>query len=302
MRRIFSHAFSDRALKEQEPLFVKYVDLLMEKLREMAQKGMEVNMVDFYNFTTFDVMGDLTFGEPLHLLGSSGYTPWVSAIFGGIKAGTILRVVKNYPFAAFLLEKLLPRSLKEKGKAHYRHSEERVDRRLEKGTGRPDIWSLVLRQTEDQALTIGEMHANANIFMIAGTETTATLLSGLTFYLLKNPEAMDKLVREIRGACPTQDDITLERLAQLRYLNASVEEGLRMYPPVPVGLPRVTPPEGAVICNRWVPGGVSVSRLNEVRAQLIPARARQASMCRSLRPTAVPLTSTHPARSFLSAG
>jgi cytochrome P450 len=58
-RRIFSKAFSDKALKEQEPLFVKYADLLAEKLREKieADAKAKIDMVEMLNFTTFDIMG-----------------------------------------------------------------------------------------------------------------------------------------------------------------------------------------------------------------------------------------------------
>jgi cytochrome P450 len=59
MRRIFSHAFSDKALKEQEPLFQKYVDLMAQKLHEKldADPDAQINMVEMFNFTTFDIMG-----------------------------------------------------------------------------------------------------------------------------------------------------------------------------------------------------------------------------------------------------
>jgi Cytochrome P450 len=60
-RRVFSHAFSDRALKEQEPLLVKYIDLLGEKLQEIADADPDekIDMVKMLNFTTFDIMGRL---------------------------------------------------------------------------------------------------------------------------------------------------------------------------------------------------------------------------------------------------
>jgi cytochrome P450 len=60
-RRVFSHAFSDKALKEQEPLLAKYIDLLGEKLQEtvIADPDAEVNMVEMVNFTTFDIMGTI---------------------------------------------------------------------------------------------------------------------------------------------------------------------------------------------------------------------------------------------------
>lgn len=51
MRRVFKPAFSDRALKDQEPLFVKYVDQLVGNLSEAVRKqpGMAIDMVKNYN-------------------------------------------------------------------------------------------------------------------------------------------------------------------------------------------------------------------------------------------------------------
>ena len=54
-RKLVSHAFSDKALKDQELLLKRHVMLLVEKLQELAAANKDVNMVDWYNFTTFDV-------------------------------------------------------------------------------------------------------------------------------------------------------------------------------------------------------------------------------------------------------
>jgi cytochrome P450 len=94
--------------------------------------------------------------------------------------------------------------------------------------------------------------------MIAGTETTATALSGTTYHLLQNPKVLKNLVAEIREAFSDFDDITLEDLARLKYLQAVLQEGLRMYPPVPIALPRRTPKEGSIVCDEWVPGDVAI--------------------------------------------
>jgi hypothetical protein len=53
-RKIFTTAFSDRALAAQEPLFKKYADQLVESLRKGAEEGVAFDMVRMYNFTTFD--------------------------------------------------------------------------------------------------------------------------------------------------------------------------------------------------------------------------------------------------------
>ena len=57
-RKIFTPAFSDRALKQQEPLFLKYAHKLVRKLRESVQEDPDkkLDLVGMYNFTTFDVM------------------------------------------------------------------------------------------------------------------------------------------------------------------------------------------------------------------------------------------------------
>lgn len=144
---------------------------------------------------------------------------------------------------------------------HDAYTDERVDRRMAKEPERPDLWSHILKRLNNTegGLSLAEMHSNASIFMIAGTETTATLLSGLTYYLMANTDKLAKLCDEVRTAFATDSELTVESLARLKYLNACLEEGLRMYPPVPDGLPRIVPEGGATICGEFVPSGVSIS-------------------------------------------
>ncbi|KAF2965090.1 hypothetical protein GQX73_g8477 [Xylaria multiplex] len=52
VRRLLSHGFSDRALREQEPLIGSYVDLLIRRLREKCDGGAaSLDMRDWYNYT-----------------------------------------------------------------------------------------------------------------------------------------------------------------------------------------------------------------------------------------------------------
>lgn len=50
-RRLLAHAFSEKALREQEPFFQEYVDLLMRRLRQHAASG-PIDIVQWWNFTT----------------------------------------------------------------------------------------------------------------------------------------------------------------------------------------------------------------------------------------------------------
>jgi cytochrome P450 len=54
----------------------------------------------------------------------------------------------------------------------------------------------------------------------------------------------------------------LTSIATLPYLNAVLEESLRIYPPIPAMLPRLVPEKGAMINGEYVPAEVSLPMLN----------------------------------------
>lgn len=56
-RKVLSHAFSDKALKEQEPLLKRWAALMRKKLSERANGMEKADLLKYYNCTTFDIMG-----------------------------------------------------------------------------------------------------------------------------------------------------------------------------------------------------------------------------------------------------
>lgn len=83
----------------------------------------------------------------------------------------------------------------------------------------------------------------------------ATFLAAITFYLLKELKAYNKLREEIRSQFRSYDDICAVSAQQLPYLQAVIKEGLRIYPPGSQGFPRISP--GVSVDGYWVPEGVS---------------------------------------------
>lgn len=104
-----------------------------------------------------------------------------------------------------------------------------------------------------------EIVSTAEILLIAGSETTATLLCGATFYLLKNPDSLQKLTDEVRNEFSSAADMTIRSLARLPYLQACLDEALRLYPPVPGTLPRRVILQGDVVNGQFIPGNASLS-------------------------------------------
>ena len=134
---------------------------------------------------------------------------------------------------------------------------DKVDRRIASKSDHPDFLSHIIKNKDGVSMPIQELYANSTLIVLAGSESTASGLAGITFHLLKHPESLKKAIAEIRSAFTTEDEIEPDTVKRLPYLAAMVSEGLRMYPPFPEGLPRLTPRQGAVICGQWVPGGVS---------------------------------------------
>ena len=257
-RHLLAYAFSDKALRAQETIMAAYVDLLIERLLENSNVGKsKVNMVAWYNFTTFDLIGDLAFGESFHCLESSSYHPWVKMMFAGVKANSYFNAVKRFPAAERLLGYFLPKSIMAAKEAHCGLVVEKVKQRLAMKTEKADFTTFILRNQDKDPLTEKELQANADILILAGSETTATLLSGVSYHLCRNPRVLKLLCEEIRGAFKSEDEINITACNGLKYMLAVLEEGLRMYPPAPSGFPRIVPSGGEVISGRFVPGGVS---------------------------------------------
>ncbi|KAI1153642.1 cytochrome P450 [Nemania diffusa] len=252
VRHIFSSAFSEKALKAQEPLFQRFANLMVMRGRENGT----VNMAKLLNYTTFDIMAEFAFGESLGLLQENKYSEWVSKVFNTLVVLPAVQMIQFYALSRKLFDIVEPKSIAKMRLDHFNHTVSRVDKRLENGSTKPDLWNLV---EESNTLTPGEIYTNAELFMTAGTETTASLLSGTTYYLLQNPAKMKILVDEVRGRFKSNEEITLEALGHLKYLNACIREGLRVYPPVPSAIPREIAEGGNVVMGKWLPAGTRVS-------------------------------------------
>lgn len=135
---------------------------------------------------------------------------------------------------------------------NFQYCSTRMDARLARTPYHPDLWSRILETEGGEALSSDECRSNSVLFMIAvqsywklhtltkaketntGSETTATALCGMIYllHLSKHRRILDDLKAEVRGSFESIKDMTFERLAQLKYMHAVIQESLRIYPPV----------------------------------------------------------------------
>jgi cytochrome P450 len=110
-----------------------------------------------------------------------------------------------------------------------------------------------------QKFSYPELLDNASLLIIAGSETTATTLSGATYMLLTHPEILQKVKDEVRSSFSGEAEIDLLSVQKLSYMMAVLQETLRMYPPVPATIPRKAQPGGDMICGQYVPENVRIT-------------------------------------------
>lgn len=105
----------------------------------------------------------------------------------------------------------------------------------------------------EQNLTATDMISHATVFIGAGSETTAGVLTAVTSFLLENPDKLERLKQEVRGTFKSQAEISLDAVnGRLPYLVACTDEALRLYPQTGVPSLRITG-ENDIICGIPVP-------------------------------------------------
>lgn len=266
-RRTLSHAFSAQALAEQEGLLQGYVDQLIDRLKEVTSASDEtVDMSKWYNWITFDIIADLMFGEPFGCLQDLKTHGHIDLLFRGIKAFRMFYILKYFPWVNNLGSLIVDKSLVAGRKEYSEWVFSQARKRMERETQRPDFMTHILRHNgEKPEATISEkeIESNAALILTAGSETTATLLDGATYLLLKNPSVYQKLKDEVRGLWKTYDDITLDAVnTTAPYLVAVLSEALRYFPPVPTGFQRRAAKGGEVVSGHYIPEdtGLAVSQ------------------------------------------
>ncbi|KAF2035277.1 cytochrome P450 [Setomelanomma holmii] len=262
-RRLYSPGFSARSLREQESLIQKYVDMFVGGIGRACEQGETlVDMVQWFNFVTFDIIGDLAFGEPFGCL-ENGATEWLRKLNQIEEAQMHYRIIQHIPllrpYAMQIINSMLPSDAVKGQDGHRKLTHEKVKRRVENDASRPDFMEHILRQPPGKGFSFQEMLSNSATLIQAGSETTATLLSGTFFLLLRNPDKMQKLVDELSSSFISDEEMTIQNTEHLTYLAAVLEEGLRLYSPAVPGFPRQVPKGGAIIDGECVPAGTSVS-------------------------------------------
>ncbi|KAL8918691.1 MAG: hypothetical protein Q9172_005320 [Xanthocarpia lactea] len=253
-RRVWSGAFSDKALRGYETRMLKYRRKLLSQIDAFGNQPVDVSK--WFNLYTYDTMGDLAFGRSFKMLDAREQHWAIKLLIEGLVAHSwlfppwLLRVAVAIPGAMNSWFKSLA----------YCH--EMVEIRMTEKVEIPDIMSTLLEPLQGRKPTEQELnflHGESHLVIIAGSDTTATALTCSVLELARNPEHVIKLRKELAPCMQDRTkDVANQSIARLNHLNGVIYEALRLYPPVPTAIPRETPPEGMDIGGQFIPGNMII--------------------------------------------
>nr|UVC58032.1 CYP706G29 protein [Isodon rubescens] len=125
--------------------------------------------------------------------------------------------------------------------------------------GRKDFVQILLelKEKEDSDLPRDQLKTLLANIILGGTETSSTTVEFAMTELLNNPEAMEKVQKELSEVVGMDNIVEEFHLPKLHYLNAVIKETLRLHPPVPFLIPR-SPLHTSTLGGYTIPKGTRV--------------------------------------------
>ncbi|KAK7680564.1 hypothetical protein QCA50_016346 [Cerrena zonata] len=232
-RRLWNRGLTPEALREYEAIIAKRASQVISQIQE--SKG-DIDFASYVNYFTFDVMGDMAFGRGFNMITEGDKDGlWDTLERWAFSAA----VISHMPWAVRLWEKL-PAVSHELLKLR-KFGFDCAMQRAKGGATSKDLWYHLSDEAglEKEKPTLREVASDGALAVIAGADTTASALASLFWSLIRNPEVYKRLQNEIDTVYADHaNPLSTEKHSKLVYLNACINETLRLYPPVPTNGPR----------------------------------------------------------------
>ncbi|KAL1615416.1 hypothetical protein SLS56_011829 [Neofusicoccum ribis] len=282
LKRACNSAYTMTAQKELEPHVDRCISLLTERIDEVTQNGrLPIDMSAWLHWFTFDVLGEVHFSESFGFMRTGSD---IDNTIGLIDAILVyVSLIGQVPYVHRLLfgNPLIPRFFPIVEKANqvqnkicWKNGLVEVEsqfalRMIEDRRTNPkrqrDLLArlLVTHDAEPSKLSSREVLALTTTNILAGSDTTATVLRTALYHMCRNKSVAEKLHAELvaaEAAGPVSRPITYNEAAKLPYLSAVLNEALRIHPPTGFILERVVPDGGIVLpsCDAFLPAGTVV--------------------------------------------
>ncbi|KFA53843.1 hypothetical protein S40293_01616 [Stachybotrys chartarum IBT 40293] len=252
-RRLWSQAFSEKALRGYESRVALYNKGLISRLREA--NGNPTDAAKWFSYYSFDVMGDLAFGKDFDML-KSGKQHWTVAL---LEEALSIQALKIPTWIFRMLVAIPGLSGKYWDFIHYCDEQLAAKIKDAKDTDNDFLTTLLSgvgpKPTGQDLLTL---QSDTRTIIVAGSDTTAGTLAFIFYQLARHPAHVETLRNELKPMMNADGSFDHQKIQNLNHLNAIINETFRFNPVPPTAVSRKTPSEGITVDGTFIPGNVYV--------------------------------------------
>ncbi|GKT61183.1 cytochrome p450 [Colletotrichum tofieldiae] len=123
-------------------------------------------------------------------------------------------------------------------------------------------WPLLRRLLPSESDTKGLR----KLIRLAGSDTTATAIRATLLHIITNRRVLTALCAEIEEAQPSWPVVTEAEARKMRYLQAVIKEGLRIFPAVVGQMSKEVPKGGDTFKGVYLPEGTRIDGSRRMRS------------------------------------
>ncbi|KAI1169042.1 benzoate 4-monooxygenase cytochrome P450 [Nemania serpens] len=269
-RKLWDKALSLSAASQYHGRMINQAHLLETIISEAGTQPVYMN--ELIHWYAFDSMGDFGFGFDFGMMKKR---KWVDGALYLRSAMTLLGPFSPAIWLAKLAFTFIPGKWKV---AHWfkmlKVSDACLNARMERESDEPDIISSFIanyKQTEKTEFNRQLLGGDAATLFVAGSDTTASSLMVLFYFLALYPSHAAKIQKELEAI----DYTDIKALTALPHLDATINESMRLLPSVPSWGSRVVSPDGLTLDGVFIPGGTKICAPRYSIGRLESAYARQ---------------------------
>ncbi|XP_035491934.2 cytochrome P450 3A40-like isoform X2 [Scophthalmus maximus] len=241
IRNIFTPNFTSGRIKEMFGIMKHHSRKLIDKLRPKVDNNEVVEVKSFFGPYGMDVMASCSMGVDMDSINNPSH-PLLAHASNLFNISIPLFLLQGcFPFIIPLLKLLGVSLIQKSSSTFFRTVVEKVRAERNESSPQRDILQHLVNskpvddsreEKQKEGLNEHEIISQISILLMAGYETTASALMFLAYNMARNPEIMKRLQKEIDSTFPNKGSVQYEALMQMEYLDAVVNESLRLYPPI----------------------------------------------------------------------
>ncbi|KAJ5618243.1 hypothetical protein N7528_006886 [Penicillium herquei] len=260
-RRIWMQGFSTKALADAKYQAVALIDQLDCCIREDIAIGRNSDISDLIYWLSFDRMAQFVLGRSFDVLSNPEGRFIVETLQ---KALSLLGPLSPTPWLVQIILHLFPRFGILRDWFTTTGTTERELRKTKvptEMTSATPLGSYLVKAVHSDPLQDQWLAGDSLLAFVAGSDPTAGIIQGLLFELARNPDQAELIYQELQRENETNPKSkSRDYIPKCKHLEAAIFETMRMYPSLPSGGHRKTPPtEGITIAGVYIPPDTTIS-------------------------------------------